>query len=201
MKTIDIKGASRSGTGKAATKKVRNEGMVPGTIYGLKDPENVSVGYNEISKAVYTPETYIVNLDVNGTITPTVIREMQFHPVTDKLLHLDFLRVNDDHPVEIGLPIKLVGTSKGVLDGGKLVPLARRVNVRGIASQLPDYVEVDITTLELGSTITVGRAGIEGLEVTSPTSMGIVAVEVPRAVKQAQQEGGGADAEAEATEE
>ena len=190
MKTIDIKGVVRPDTGKAATKKVRMEGFVPGTVYGISDPENVSVGYNEISKAIYTPETFIVNLEVDGKVTPSVIREMQFHPVTDKVLHVDFLRVSDDKPVEVALPIRTVGTSKGVLAGGKMVPLARRIMVRGIASQLPEYVEVDITNLELGQTVTVGTAGIEGIEVTSPSSMGIAIVDIPRAVRQAQQEGG-----------
>lgn len=200
MKSIDIKGVGRSNTGKAATKKVRNEGLVPGTVYGIKEPANISVGYNEISKAIYTPQTYIVNLNVDGEVTPTVIREMQFHPVTDKILHLDFLRVDNENPVEIALPIKLTGASKGVLAGGKLVPLSRRIKVRGIAADLPDFVEVDVTELELGASVTVGTSGVEGLDITSPASMGIAVVEIPRAVKTAA-EGGGAAAEAGAAEE
>lgn len=190
MKSIDIKGVGRSNTGKAATKKVRNEGLVPGTIYGIKDPENISVGYNEISKAIYTPETFIVNLDIDGQVQPTVIREMQFHPVTDRILHLDFLRVDAESPVEVALPIKLVGVSKGVLAGGKLVPLSRRVKVRGIAADLPEFVEVDVTELELGSSVTIGNSGVEGLNITSPASMGVALVDIPRAVRQAQNEDG-----------
>ncbi len=185
MKSIDIKGVGRSNTGKAATKKVRNEGLVPGTVYGIKEPTNISVDYNEISKAIYTAESYIVNLDVDGEVTPTVIREMQFHPVTDRILHLDFLRVDDENPVEINLPIKLVGAAKGVLAGGKLVPLSRRIKVRGIASQLPAFVEVNVTNLQLGDSITVGTSGVTGLDITSPPSMGIAIVDIPRAVKTA----------------
>lgn len=190
MKSIDIKGVGRSNTGKAATKKVRNEGLVPGTIYGIKDPENISVGYNEISKAIYTPETYIVNLEIDGQVQSTVIREMQFHPVTDRILHLDFLRVDAESPVEVALPIKLVGVAKGVLAGGKLVPLSRRVKVRGIAASLPEFVEVDVTELELGSSVTIGNSGVEGLDITSPSSMGVALVDIPRAVRQAQNEDG-----------
>jgi len=190
MKSIEIKGEVRPGTGKAANKKVRNQGMVPGTVYGLADPQNVSIAYNDIAKAIFTPESYIVNLEVDGKVQSTILREMQFHPVTDKVLHVDLLRVNDENPVVVALPVKITGTSKGVLAGGKLVPLSRRIKVRGIASQLPDYVEVDVTELELGNTVTVGTAGIEGLDITSPASTGIAMVDVPRAVRQAQNEDG-----------
>lgn len=202
MKTIEITGASRTGTGKAAVKKVRNSGNVPGTIYGQGEPQNVSVDYNAIKKALFTPETYIVNLDIEGNSSQTVIQEAQYHPVTDKILHVDFLRVTNEKPVEVKLPIKLVGTSKGVLAGGKLVPLLRKMKVRGLVSELPDAVEVDITELELGSTITVGTSGVEGLDITSPASAGIAIIEIPRAVKQAAgEEGEGAEGEEEATEE
>lgn len=190
MKSIEIKGEVRPGTGKAANKKVRNQGMVPGTVYGLTDPQNVSIAYNDIAKAIFTPESYIVNLEVDGQVQSTVLREMQFHPVTDKVLHVDLLRVDEDKPVVVALPVKIVGVSKGVLAGGKLVPLSRRIKVRGIAKQLPDYVEVDVTELELGNTVTVGTAGIEGLDIVSPASTGIAMVDVPRAVRQAQNEDG-----------
>ena len=186
MKSIEITGAVREGVGKSAMKKVRRQELIPGTVYGLGDPENVSVGYIDLEKAINTPETYIVNLDINGKKTATVIRETQFHPVTDRILHVDFLRVSDDQPVEVGLPIKLIGTPEGVLGGGKLVPLLRRLKVRGLISKLPDSVEIDVTNLLLGETITVEKANIEGLEVTSPGSSGVAMVDIPRAVRQAQ---------------
>jgi len=188
MKTVDIKAVAREGVGKAATKKVRREGMIPATVYGLGDPENVSVDYQVIKKLLHSPETFIINLDKDGATTSSIIRETQFHPVTDSILHVDFLRVDGSSPVEVQLPIRLVGTSKGVLAGGKLVPLSRRVKVRGIVTELPEFVDVDITNLELGQTITVAGAGIEGLDITSPSSMGVAIVDIPRAVRQAQQE-------------
>ncbi len=194
MKTVDIKAVAREGVGKAATKKVRREGMIPATVYGLGDPENVSVDYQVIKKLLHSPETFIVNLDKDGAVTSSIIRETQFHPVTDSILHVDFLRVDEVNPVEVQLPIRLVGTSKGVLAGGKLVPLSRRVKVRGIVTQLPEFVDVDITNLELGQTITVAGAGIEGLDITSPASMGVAIVDIPRAVRQAQQEAAKAEA-------
>lgn len=188
MKTIAITGESRKDTGKAAVKKVRMADKVPGTIYGLGEPQNVAVDYNTIGKAIYTPDSFIIDLDVEGEVSRTIIREAQFHPVTDKILHVDFLRVDDEHPVEVRLPIKLVGTSKGVLAGGKLVPMLRRIKVRGIVSQLPDAVEINISNLELGNTITVGQANTGDLNITTPPSAGVAIIEIPRAVKQAQQE-------------
>lgn len=188
MKTVDIKASNREGTGKAATKKVRRENQIPATVYGLGDPANIAVDYQPIRKLLASPETFIINLDVEGTPVMSVIRETQFHPVTDSILHVDFMRVNNEDPVEVKLPVKLVGTSKGVLAGGKMVPLARRVKVRGIVNELPEFVEVDISDLELGQTITVAAAGIEGLDITSPASTGLAIVDIPRAVRQAQQE-------------
>jgi len=188
MKTVDIKAVARENTGKAATKKVRRQDLIPATVYGLGDPENISVDYQTLKKLLHSPETYIVNLDVDGKATPSIIRESQFHPVTDSILHVDFLRVSDKEPVEVQLPIKLVGTAKGILAGGKLVPLSRRLKVRGIVSQLPEFVEIDISDLDLGQTITVAGANIQGLDVTSPASTGVAIVDIPRAVRQAQQE-------------
>ena len=169
MKSIELEVTAREHTGKAATKKVRRDDRVPATVYGLGEPKNVSVDYQAIKKALYTPETYIINLKGDAENHQAVIREAQYHPVTDNILHVDFLRVDNDNAVEVQLPIKLVGTSKGVLGGGKLVPLSRRLKVRGIVSELPDYVEVDITELELlgqvapladiGSPLSIGTFG------------------------------------------
>ncbi|MCL4105821.1 UNVERIFIED_CONTAM: hypothetical protein GTU68_012459 [Idotea baltica] len=164
--------------------------MVPGTVYGITDPQNVAIAYNDISKAIFTPESYIVNLEVDGKVESTILREMQFHPVTDKVLHVDLLRVDEENAVVVELPVKILGVAAGVLAGGKLVPLTRRIKVRGIAKQLPDFVGVDVTELELGSTVTVGSAGIEGLDIVSPSSTGIAMVDIPRAVRQELNEDG-----------
>ena len=186
MKSIELEVTEREHTGKAATKNERRADREPTTDYGLGNPRNVSVDYQALKKALFTPETFIINLKGDAENHQVVIREAQYHPVTDNILHVDFLRVDNDNPVEVQLPIKLVGTSKGVLGGGKLGPLSRRLKVRGIVSELPDYVEVDVTELELGQTITVGGANIQGLDVTSPMSTGIAIVDIPRAVRQAQ---------------
>jgi large subunit ribosomal protein L25 len=185
MKTIEVTGTKRVGLGKTANKKTRREDKVPATVYGHGNPENVSLDMQSVRKAIYTPEAYIVNLNIDGATVSTIIRETQFHPVTDNLLHVDFLRLDDAHEIEVDLPIRLVGTSKGVLAGGKLVPLLRRIKVKGLASKLPDAVEVDISNLDLGKTIRVNELPDSGVTITSPGGAGIAIIDVPRAVKTA----------------
>lgn len=187
MKTIQLNGSSRSETGKAAMKKIRRAGSVPAVIYGQGEPVSVSVDFQGLQKVLYSPESFIVNLDIDGKNVDAIIRDAQFHPVNDRVLHVDFLRVTDSQPVEVELPIKLVGTSKGVLGGGRLVPMLRKMKVKGMINSLPDRVEVDITNLEMGKTIRVGEVSIEGLNITSPASSGIAIIEIPRAVKQAEE--------------
>jgi large subunit ribosomal protein L25 len=186
MKTVELKGARRSVTGKSAMKKIRRAGNVPAVIYGQGEPTPVEVGFQALHKVLHSADTYVVNLDIDGKITSAIVREAQFHPVNDNVLHVDFLRVTENEPVEVELPIQLVGTAKGVLAGGRLVPMLRKLKVRGIVTQLPDKVEIDISALELGKTIRVGEVQLEGLTITSPASSGIAIIEIPRAVKTAE---------------
>lgn len=187
MKTVELKGAKRSETGKAAMKKIRRAGHVPAVIYGQGEPTAVSVDFQALTKVLHSADTFIVNLDLEGTVTQAIVREAQFHPVNDKVLHVDFLRVSDAAPVDVELPVKLVGTAKGVLAGGRLVPMLRRVKVRGLVNELPDKVEVDISGLDLGKTFRVGEIPTEGLNITTSAAAGIAIIEVPRAVKQAEE--------------
>lgn len=189
MKTIEVTGTARTSTGKNANKKVRAQDMVPAVVYGQGEPANVALDYQSIKKALYSPETYIVALNVDGNSSKTIIREAQYHPVTDNILHVDFLRITDEDQVEVALPIRLTGNAVGLLAGGKLVPLMRRLKVRGLPSELPDAVEVDITHLELGKTIRVGDLDEENLEITANPSSGIAIIEIPRAVKTGEVEG------------
>lgn len=203
MKTIELKGALRAEVGKSAMKKVRRSGNVPAVLYGQGEPAPVAVDFQGLNKILSSPETFVVNLEIDGNAQSAIVREAQFHPVTDQVLHVDFLRVTEKEPVEVALPVKLVGTSVGVLAGGKLVPMLRKVKVKGLVADLPDFVEVDITSLELGKTVRVSEISIEGLNITSPGDAGIAIVDIPRAVKTADgEEGEGAEGEgAEATEE
>lgn len=188
MKTIELKGSARVQTGKAAMKKIRTAGNVPAIIYGQGEPAPIAVDFMGLNKVLHSPETYIVNLDIDGKISSTIVRDAQFHPVNDRVLHVDFLRVSDAQAVDVDLPIRLVGTAKGVLGGGRLVPMLRRLKVRGLVSKLPDQIEVDITNLDLGRTLRVSDIAVDGITVTSPASAGVAIIEIPRAVRQAQED-------------
>lgn len=185
MKTVELATVAREGVGKGAAKLVRNEGQIPGVLYGQGEPMSVSVDYIQFEKIINTPDTYIVNLGIGGTAVPSIIREVQFHPVTDRVMHIDFLRVTDQEPVEVELPIILVGTPKGVRSGGKLVPLLRRMRVKGIASTLPENIEVNVKNLGLGKTIKVRDLKLENVNVTTSRDASIAMIEIPRAVRQA----------------
>lgn len=182
MKSIDIAGKLRDGIGKADVKKVRNDDKVPAVVYGIADPQHIALEYIDVERALHTPETYIVNLEVEGKKTPTIIREAQFHPVTDRIIHLDLMRIDDTKPIEVELPVELSGRCKGVLDGGQLQQLMRKIKVVGIPAALPDRFNVDITDLELGRTIKVADIESE-LSISTARTAGIATVIIPRAVK------------------
>lgn len=189
MKTVELQGTPRTQVGKAAMKKIRRAGNVPAVVYGKGEPMSVEVDFMAVHKMLHSPDTYLVNLAVDGKVTPAIVRDAQFHPVNDRVLHVDFLRVSDSDPVEVELPIQLVGTAKGVLAGGRLVPMLRKIRVRGLVNALPDKVTIDISHLDLGKTIRVGDVEFEGITITSPASTGIAIIEVPRAVRQAEESG------------
>ena len=177
MKTIEVTGTKREGLGKAANKKVRRAEKVPAIVYGSGEPSVIEVDYLSIQKAIKSPDTYIVHLNIDGNTTQTIIRDAQFHPVTDNILHVDFLRISEGAAIEIELPVKLVGTPKGVLAGGKLLPLARRVKVKGLPASLPAIIEVDITDLDLGKTIRVSDIDMPGVTITSPAAAGVAYID------------------------
>ena len=198
MKSVSLKAEARQGTGKAATKKVRKNGLVPAVVYGgNSEPVHVQLDYNPAYKLFTSKFTQIVNVDVDGTSHSTIVKDAQFHPVTDRLLHIDLYRIDEETPTEVLLPIKIEGRSPGVLAGGRLMVVSRKLKVRGIVSQLPDELPISIDGLELGQTIQVKDINIEGVEITSPTSQAIAAVEIPRALRSAAAQGEeGAEGEA-----
>jgi len=195
MKTVGLNGTQRASTGKASTKKVRNAGEVPCVMYnGGNEGFHFSAPHNDLKKILHSPDVFIVNVDVAGNVEDAIIREAQFHPVTGKILHVDFLKVDGSNEVELELPIRLIGTAEGVLNGGKLASMMRRIKVRGIPANLPEKVEVDVTPLGLGKTIRVSEVQAEGLTITSPAQAGIARIDIPRALKSAQAEAEQAEA-------
>lgn len=186
MKTLEIKGTLRTEFGKKSTGAVRRAGNVPCVIYGGGETVHFSVPTSEFKQLIYTPHSYLVNFDLEGKKEQAVMREVQFHPVTGDVLHVDFFRVDSAKPVEIDLPVVLTGNSEGVKLGGKLTLSKRKVRVSALVKDLPDTVEVDVTNLGLGKSIFVGDLQIPGLVILTPASTAICAVRMTRAARGAQ---------------
>lgn len=185
MKTYQIEGTKREELSKAANKNLRlKEIRIPAVLYGKDEPVHLSVDYVMFEKSIEVPDAFIYEINLEGQTHSAILKDTQFHPTTDKVLHIDFLELSDGKEVEVKLPIELVGNSKGVLNGGKLLTLMRKIKVTGDPFKLPEIVEIDISDLGLGRTITVSDVSIEGLNITSPASAGIAMVEIPRALKQ-----------------
>ena len=177
MQTIQIKGVKREQFGKKGAKDIRRENLIPCVIYGNGgETIHFSVEAAEAKKILYTPKTYIVVLDIDGTEVKGVMRETQFHPVKDYCQHIDFFRVVAGKPVSIEIPIAITGNSEGVKAGGKLQVLRRKLTVSGLEEHLLDELVIDITTLGVGKTINVGDLQFEGLTMLQPASTSVVAV-------------------------
>ncbi len=184
MKVFEINGNVRE-AGKTKSRKVRNAGLVPCVVYGNGDPVHFSLDKIAIRKALIHPDVFLFKLTVEGKLHNAIIREAQFHPVFEEPIHIDFLSVNESAPVEIDLPVKLVGTAAGLTVGGRLQQQARRLRVKGILNKLPERIEVNVTSLELGKTIRVNEVSFENFVVISPPNTPIAMVDVPRAAKTA----------------
>ena len=160
MKEITLEGTKRVETGKKATKLLRKEGMVPCNVYGEKKGEDglpvalsFAVSERELRKIVYTPHIYVINLVIDGESHTAVLKELQFHPVTDAVLHVDFYEVNDQKPITIGIPVKLNGLAQGVRDGGRINLSIRKINVTAPYQVIPEHLDIDVTSLQLGKTL------------------------------------------------
>ena len=177
MKTIEIKGTARAESGKKYAKLLRKQGIIPCNIYGEKKDEkglpvatSFSVTVEELRKLLYTPHIYTVLLSIDGKACKAVLKEAQFHPVKDNVLHVDFYEITDEKPIIMEVPIKLNGLAAGVRAGGKLSANVRKLKVKAVHTAIPERLEIDVTNLELGKTIKVADLKFEGLElVTSPS--------------------------------
>ena len=157
MKSIIIKGSKRESVGKVATKALRNADKVPCVLYGGESPLHFSANELDFSKLVYTPNAHTVVLDINGDQKiNAILQEIQFHPVSDKILHVDFYQLSDNKEVNMEIPVIIKGSAPGVmLEGGTLVINKRKLKVRALPKNLPDLINVDISTLKLGSKISI----------------------------------------------
>lgn len=176
MKTFQISVQKREKLGKSETRRLRNQDMVPCVMYGGEENLHFYAHENYFKKIVFSPDVFIVILDIDGKTKKGIIQEIQFHPVTDKIIHIDFIEVFDDKPVVATIPISLVGTSKGILAGGKLRQRRRYLKVKGLLENLPEKLSVDITNIEIGDVVKIGDLNYDNLEILDPHRSMVVSV-------------------------
>ncbi|MFT3753648.1 MAG: 50S ribosomal protein L25/general stress protein Ctc [Paludibacter sp.] len=183
MKSFDLKGTVRTGLGKKATKAERVAENVPCVLYGTAENVHFTTTVSEIRKLVYTPEVFVVNLEIDGKVTKAIMKALQFHPVTDKVLHMDFLAISEDKPVVVNLPVKLEGLAEGVKAGGKLALEMRNLKVKGLYTQIPENIVIDVTELGLGKTIQVAKVSVPNLEILNAKNAVVAQVKLTRAAR------------------
>jgi large subunit ribosomal protein L25 len=188
MKSIAISGSPRENVGKRDAKELRYEGKVPAVLYGGKNQIHFSVSASDLRGLVYTPEVSFVALDVAGVKAQAIIQDVHFHPLTDLPLHVDFLELDEKKPVVMQIPVKLTGTSPGVKTGGKLIQKLRKLRVKALPKDMPQYVEVSIEKLDVGKSVGVGELTFDNFKVTNNAEDTIVSVTMSRALKQAENE-------------
>jgi large subunit ribosomal protein L25 len=192
MKEIAINGKKREAIGKKACKLLRKEGLIPCNLYGevkgqngLPEAMSFQAPMVELRKAIYSPHVFVVNLNIDGKAHKAIIKELQFHPTTDALLHADFFEVNEEKPITVGIPVKLNGLAQGVREGGKLNLSIRKIDVTAPYKLIPEILEIDVTSLGLGKAIKVGELKFEGLELATPAQVVVCSVKETRASKAA----------------
>ena len=203
MKEINVSGQKREDLGKKASKHLRKEGLVPCNLYGeqKEDGKPVALAFaapmSELRKIVYTPHIYVINLNIDGEHHTAILKELQFHPDTDALLHVDFYAVNDQKPITIGIPVKLVGLAQGVRDGGRMNLSVRKINVTAPYQQIPEHLDIDVTKLRIGKSIKVGQLSFDGLTMATSKDVVVCSIKMTRSATassdtsdEAEEEGG-----------
>ncbi|MDR1585408.1 MAG: 50S ribosomal protein L25/general stress protein Ctc [Prevotellaceae bacterium] len=183
MKVFELKGTARKELGKKASKAERNSENIPCVLYGGESNTHFTATTSDLRKLIYSPEVYVIDLDVDGKKTKAILKDLQFHPVSDNVLHIDFLEISEKKPVVVELPVKLTGLAKGVKAGGKLSLETRKLKVKGIYTQLPENIIIDVTSLGLGKTIQVNKIAVEGLEIMNAKNAVVAQVKLTRAAR------------------
>ncbi len=201
MKALKLSGSLRGNVGKKDAKKQRREGNVPCVLYGGEKQVQFTVPEKDFKDLIFTPHTYIVELDIDGKEYRAILQDVQYHPVSDAILHVDFLQIFEDRPVTIAVPLRYTGTSKGVLKGGRLFRKYRKLTVKALPKDLPDEIVVDITKLGINDSIKISDLSRENIEFLDPPTSVAVAIKTQRAVvdeEEEEEEGEGEGAEGEA---
>ncbi len=195
MKSIDVKGTARNEFGKKGAKALRSQNLIPCNLYGVeRDAKGLpvakafSVTFEEVRKLVYSPDIFSVNLTIDGNTVLAVMREIQFHPVKDNILHIDFYQITPEKPIVMAVPVKLNGLAAGVKAGGKLEQILRRVKAKALYTAIPEKVEIDVTPLGIGKSFKVGDLKVEGIEFVSPKNAVICTVMSTRSAANASAE-------------
>ena len=202
MKSVSLNGIARVKLGKGFSKSMRKNGNVPCVIYGggQESPVHIGVTENQLKKVIYTPNVYKISIAVEEKSYETIIRDIQFHPVNDNILHVDFLQLQDDKPVSIAVPVKLKGNSIGILNGGKLNLVMRQLTVTCLPTDLPDNIEIDISDLRIGQSVRIESLDIKNVEFLHPNSLVVVSIKTARAAVDEDEEIEGESTEGESTE-
>lgn len=188
MKSITIKGSERESVGKVATKALRNAGAVPCVLYGGNQPVHFSADERAFKDLVYTPNAHTVVIDLGEKTFNAVLQDIQVHPVSDRILHIDFFQLNENKEITMEVPVKIVGTSPGVLLGGDLRLNQRRLKVRALPKNLPDFIEANISELQMGNKLYVTKIETKNFKLIHPDNTVICQVKISRAAMKAAQE-------------
>ena len=188
MKSIDVQGTARVASGKKGAREIRKTGAVPCNLYGEAKGEDgkplakaFAILATDLRKLVYTPHVYVANIDIEGEKHTAVMKEIQFHPTTDAILHIDFFEINEEKPLTIGIPVHLVGLAQGIRDGGRMNLSIRKIEVTAPFRQIPEQLDIDVTDLRIGKSIKVGQLSFEGLDIATSKEVVVCSIKMTRA--------------------
>ena len=185
MKVAQLSGSPRANVGKKDAKALRDSGQVPCVLYGQGTQTHFSLSDIKVEKLVFNPDVFNIELDIDGKKTNAIIQEIQQNPITDKVMHIDFLELDAKKPVKVALPVRLTGASRGVLAGGRLMQVFRRLRVVGLPADLPEAIVIDITKLRIGQSIRVKDLENDGLSISEAKNAVVVSVKMARGASKA----------------
>lgn len=181
MREFNLNGAKRTEAGKKAAKNLRANGLIPCNLLSKGEAISFTVKAADVRNLIYTSQVYAVNLNIDGTECKAVIKELQFGPINEELYHIDFLKFDENEPITVKIPVKLEGHAEGVKAGGKLVKQVRDLTVKGLWTNIPERLIVDVTSINLGKTLNVAALSYDNLEIVTPKSVIVAGVKATRA--------------------
>lgn len=185
MKTVVVKGQKRTALGKKESKRLREQQIVPAVLYGGEEPFHFAVPFSELRNLIYTPNVFLIDLEIDGETYRSIMQDVQWHAVEEQILHVDFLKVDGEKPIKIDVPVQITGLAKGIKAGGKLKSNLRKLKVKALAENLPDAITINVTKLGIGQSIKVADLSVENVEFLDNKSNVVVSVIITRAAKSA----------------